>query len=420
MVSVRTYAQYKLQQMGMQSRLAERGICQALPYAVKQAKSLLQPDGHLHEADLRGLSRPDWKTFLHNLEIFDTNLRRKLPEEFADLAGDMFPEDHVIPSALSEFMGTDVGKSLSALPNGTLVTDLPLVALYQDSAKSRCTCAECGGGSAPTYKSCSWKHTLINMSSLVTDILALSLLDCIEPVLVYVKASFDQTEQYSLRRSIYTVLSEGKPTGAAWKMLLIGHWGSWGMMYLIARWKAASHRGQALYPKLFETETLGKHGLLVMSGAPVVLRYDGQVYTRAITHRPEQVILLSEPNHDIRSRLEMPVEGPLNHFQDHNTKWQITVGDKLLHVSILATVSRATFSPFAILFAAVHSLYVEGCSHYPDAPLSSPDHFAAYTSPFFHREVKAWWAINKVLNWLLFLNLKFRIFYYILNTYIKF
>jgi hypothetical protein len=386
MVSVRTYAQYKLQQMGMQSGLAERAICQALPFAVKQAKSLLQPDSYLDETDLRGLGRPDWKTFLHNLEIFDTDLRRKLPEEFADLAGDMFPEDYVISSALSEFMGTDIGMSLSVLRDGTLITDLPLVALYQDFVKSRCTCAECGGESAPTYQSCSWKGTLMNMSNLVADILALSLLDCTEPVLVYVKSSFDQTEQYSLRRSVYSVLSEGKPTACCvenvigWALALVGHDVSHSAL---ESWVMSSHRGQAFYPRLFETETLGKRGLLVMSGAAGALRYDGQVYTRAISHQSEQVVLLSEPNQDIRSRSATAVEGPLNLFGDHSIKWQITVGDKLLYVSILSTASRATFAPFAILFAAVHSLYVEECSHCPDAPLSKPDHFAAYTSPFF-------------------------------------
>jgi hypothetical protein len=67
MVSVRAYARHRLQRLEMQSGLAKRAVFQALPYAVKQARSLLQPED-LTEYDA-GL-KPQWKDDRENRIIW--------------------------------------------------------------------------------------------------------------------------------------------------------------------------------------------------------------------------------------------------------------------------------------------------------------------------------------------------------------
>jgi len=383
MVSVRAYARHRLQRLEMQSGLAKRAVFQALPYAVKQARSLLQPED-LTEYDA-GL-KPQWKDDRENRIIYDPNLRHDLPEELADVAGNMFETDSVLSSALSEFMDVEITALLPALPKDTLISDLPLVTLYRDSVKTDCECAECKGVSASLCKLCNWKGTLKAISSLVADILALSLLDCTEPVLVYIKSPFNNREPHLLSESVYTVLAEGKPTVCCvegvidWVLGLVGHEVSYNKK---ENWIMSSYRGQTFYPRLFETETLQRHGLLVMSGAPGVLRYDKQVYKKATSARVEQRRMAGTPN-TITSKLSaVPVKGPTNLLHEYSIKWQVTMGDNLLYVALLSTASPATFNPFAVICAAVKSLYVEGCPHSPDAPLTKPDKFAAYTSPYY-------------------------------------
>ncbi|KAI9877850.1 MAG: hypothetical protein M1830_002653 [Pleopsidium flavum] len=382
MVSVRKYARHRLQRLEMHSGLAKRAILQALPYAVKQASSLLQPeDLTKYDQDMK----PLWKHDRENRVVYDLNVKQHLPEELADVAGNMFETDSVLSLALSEFMDVEIATLLPTLPEGTLISDLPLVTLYRNSVKEKCKCVDCAGVSASLYKSCIWKGTLEAISSLVADVLAISLLDCTESVLVYIKSPFHNNLPHLFNESVYAVLAEGKPTACFvegvidWVLGLVGHDGS----YTEENWIMSSYRGQTFYPRLFETETLQKTGLLVMSGAPGVLRYDEQVYKKATSARFERRRMAGTPN-TITSRLStVPVKGPLNLLSKHSIKWQVTVGDNLLYVALLSTASSATFNPFAVICAAIKSLYIEDCPHSPDAPLAKADEFAAYTSPYF-------------------------------------
>lgn len=383
MVSVREYGQYRLRKSELQAGLAKRALVQALPYAVMQVISLFQPDDLTkYESGMK----PQWKSDRQSRVIYNSKLRTDLPEELTNIAGSMFDTELVLSLALSKYMDIEITTPLPTLPADTLISDLPLVALYRDAVKESCDCFECKGGSAGIYKSCKWKNTLQTISSVVADILALSLLDCTEPVLLHIKSATNGWEPMSFTESVHAVLAEGKTTtccveeviGCA--LRLVGHDASY---YEGENWVMSSKYGQTFYPRLFETETLQRNGLLVMSGAPGVLRYDGQVYNKATTVKAEQRRLAGSPD-VVTARLSAaPVTGPINLFQDDRIRWQVTVGDNRLYVALLSTASRATFNPFAVICAAVKSLYVESCPHKPDEPLATPDQFAAFTSPFY-------------------------------------
>jgi hypothetical protein len=97
------------------------------------------------------------------------------------------------------------------------------------------------------------------LSSIVADVLALSLLDCTEPVLVYIKGRFGSQKRCAFNKTVYDVLAEGKSTLCGvervvdWALDLIGHDVS---SEVAENWVMSSYRGQTFYPRLFETETL--------------------------------------------------------------------------------------------------------------------------------------------------------------------
>ena len=382
MVSVRTYAEHKIQHLEMHSGIAKQALYQALPYAVKQASHFLQPADLTDYADLK----PQWKSQRESRVVYEPKLRQQLPEELSPIAGKIFDSDSVLSAALSDFLGVRISTPLPVLSEGTLISDLSMMRLYRESVKSDCKCVECCGQSESLYSTCMWKGTLKNFSSIVADVLALSLLDCTEPVLVYIKSRFQSPQPCLFDMRVDAVLAQGKSTLCCveevidWALRLAGHGPS---NKKGEDWIMSSYRGQTFYPRLFETETLEGQGLLVLSGAPGLLRHDGQVYQNATTARMERR-LMPRTLDSIMSRLSgVPVRRPLNLLQEHSIKWQVAVVEDGLQVAVLSTAAPATYNPFAILCAAVQSLYVEACPHRPDVPLAEIDQCATYTSPYF-------------------------------------
>lgn len=127
-VFVQIYAQYRLQRLQLNSDLAKRATLQVLPYALKQVTELLIPED-LSEYDT-GI-KPRWKELREEITVYDPNIRRNLPHDQLGLVGNMFPTETQLCSALSEFMSIDV-HTLPALPQDTLISDLPLFMLYRE------------------------------------------------------------------------------------------------------------------------------------------------------------------------------------------------------------------------------------------------------------------------------------------------
>ena len=381
MVSIRTFAQQRLRQLDLHAGLTKQAVVEALPNAVRQAVSLLRPDD-LSEYEFG--QKPSWKGTREKYSVFDPNLRNDLPTQFVHIAGSMFPDEAVLSNVLSEFLDVDITAPLPILPHDTLFTGLPSVQLLRESVENGCNCVRCKKGSQALYATCAWTRVEGNLHSLVADVLALSLFDSTEPVLLYHKRWTPRDPQ-PFEQALRVVLSEGKPALCCvegileWALTLVGH-----EMPPFKResWVMSSYRGQVFYPRLFETQTLDRQGLLTLSGAPGILRFEGSTYSRAVSPRSDFYILMATPI-PIASKLTIPVDRSINLLADHSTKWRVTIGDNQLYVSLLSTMSTAGYSPFAVICSAVKSLYIETCSHHPDDVLPTPDVHAAYTSPFF-------------------------------------
>jgi hypothetical protein len=144
----------------------------------------------------------------------------------------------------------------------------------------------------------------------------------------------------------------------------------------------SSYRGQTFYPRIFETNFIERSSLLVMTGAPGALRYDGQIYNKGVSREREPVSIHGSPP-EVMSKLSgETVNVPCSPFRDLSIKWEVSKGDKLLYISLVSSYSRGSFNPFPILFGAIHSLYVQECPHARNATLLESDEFVNYTSPF--------------------------------------
>jgi len=380
MLRIDSYVKIRFHQLGLHSDLAKRAIVQALPYAVRQAVDLLQPED-LCEYD-SGL-KPAWKETSERKRLYNPEIRRNLPVELASLVGTIFPgEDRLLP-VVSAFIGVETEAPVPGLPEGMVIADLPLVIMYRERLRTQCKCVHCDEAAISQYAACIKNRWLSSLASLVADILAFSLLDLTEPALVYVKSHIISQQATHFETSIQRVLAEAKPTPCYAEVVIdfvlnvVGH----SVSALKENWIISAYRGQCIYPRLFETESLGRQGLLVMSGGPGVLRYNHEVYNKGMAAKEEFRVQLGEPASHVSS-LKIPVQRPQNLLEGHQIKWEVTTGDQSLYISLLSTCATATFSPFAVLCAAVQSVYVDQCPHDPDAELVEPDPFAVFTSPY--------------------------------------
>ncbi len=189
----------------------------------------------------------------------------------------------------------------------------------------------------------------------------------------------------SFTNSIYKMLRTGERTSYRsamvidWMLNLVGHETS-------SRdggdWVMSSGHGQTFYPRLFETQTLEKNGIMRMSGGSGALRMSGEPYQTARFTR-EIFRAHQENSEGVPWQLAgQPVTGPRNIYQGFDVQWEITKGDGILHVVLVMTSSWAHLNPAMLLTGALRSLFVEHCPHDPDAELATPDPFATYETPF--------------------------------------
>jgi hypothetical protein len=71
-----------------------------------------------------------------------------------------------------------------------------------------------------------------------------------------------------------------------------------------------------------------------------VLRHDDQVYQKATAARVEGRIMNRTLDSIMSRLLGVPVTGPLNLLQEHSIKWQVTMVEDGLQVSLLSTAAR--------------------------------------------------------------------------------
>jgi hypothetical protein len=211
---------------------------------------------------------------------------------------------------------------------------------------------------------------------------SLSLFESLEALLVYSGNHRTSNFSYEIRQ----ILTTGKPSVVPLKNVLqpalsvVGHDVSDDLEQGL--WVLSCYKGQAVYPKLFETRRIQDPGYLTLSWAPGILRYDGEVYSKAIGYRGAgQTLDYSRPN-DMATKA---VNQFINLVPDQRLVWRVTQEDGFLRISVGIEVDGTwmsmNHSPLTMLMGLSSAIITRSCPHSADEPLKTPDKWCQYAEP---------------------------------------
>ncbi|PMD37951.1 hypothetical protein L207DRAFT_491552 [Hyaloscypha variabilis F] len=373
LLSIEAYGQLLLCQCDFDFWIAHRAITQSLPYAMKQIVTMLRLSVFESPAILRDLQHK------RKLNVYD-----EVPDEATKFAAYPFPKDVMISTILSRMLGLSESPVLNKLPSlkeGLMVTDLPLVSLHLEDLRRSCLCRICSS-TGRIFEVCKIAVFMGRLSEFAAKVLLLSLFESPEALLVY--NGNHHTSKFT--SAIRQILTTGKTNNVSLTDILeaalsvVGH----DVADDLARylWVLSCYKGQAVYPKLFETRCIQDPGYLTLSWAPGLLRYDGEVYSKAIGDRGAGQILSSQRPNDIATEA---VSLPINLVPDQHLVWRVIREDGFLRINVGIEANGAWMSmihsPLTMLKNLPSALVTLPCSHSVNEPLKTPDKWCQYTEP---------------------------------------
>ena len=369
MVSVESFGQMRCQEMDRKTSDAYRAMCQALPYALTQCCHLLRLSQKSNELATR----------LDDAEVADglghwTEYRTKA-----------FPHESVIGDILTRFLSSESQQHLERLSEGHQISDLPLVQSHLRNLTETCACVECRLTEKPLNRGfwdpskCCKKEFFSEVSLITADILALSLFQGPDTLLVRLDPGDrdGRAIRYRFRAAIYEIIESGNPVVCgvtevlAWALGLVGH-GTEDVED--SRWVISCSKGQAVYPRVFETGSICQPGYLVLYWAPGSLTFNRETYDRGIDI-PDMLESTSmfDP---VSTQLHRPVNEPLNLIPNMRMEWKVTRRDGYLEVFLVC--GQHIGHAFNILLNLATSLILRGCFHDSASLLQKADMFARY------------------------------------------
>ncbi|KAM0794979.1 hypothetical protein BDR22DRAFT_814340 [Usnea florida] len=383
MISLEGFGRMWCQKMGGEGSDTYRAVSAALPYALKQVHGLLEPESHSvvrkgseSEYDLEQLPR---LTSTYRVE------NRAQP----------FPKESTISNTLTRVLNLESQQNLMSLSEGHLISDLPLLRACLGRLEETCNCNLCqplngkpkNSREIRCYgeydKDCKLKVFLDGISVYVADILALSLYENPGTLLVLLVRN-DFLDRSAYVGAIRSIITTGKSTTCGtedvidWALGLVGHESTTHKVEGQAGdWVISCSKGQAVYPKVFETRNICQPGYLVLYWAPGLLFFNGEKYNRGIS---TTIIYDEDQVPDVDEALQHhSVIGPLNVKPNMKLELKVTCCDGYLE--ILLVCEKAFRRPLDILVNLGSSLILRGCPHDSASPLERPDQFASYKSP---------------------------------------
>jgi len=376
LISIEAYGQLLLRQFDFDFGTAHRAVTQSLPYAMKQIVTMLRVSnlnrfGHSSEHH-------------HKSKVDDYDGYFELPEEVARLAAYPFPHDVAISNILFRMLGISdppVSNKLPALEEGLMVTDLPLVRLHLEGVRRSCICRTCSSR-ALVFEACKIVEFMVKLSEFAADVLLLSLFESPEALLVYNGKHPTSNLSYEIRQ----ILTTGKPSVVPLKYVLqaalsvVGHDVADDLTQDV--WVLSCYKGQAVYPKLFETYLIQDSGYLTLSWAPGLMRYDGEVYSKAIGDRGAgQILDYPRPN----NMATKAVNQFINLVPDQRLVWRVIREDGFLRINVGieedGTWMSMIHSPLTMLMCLSSAIITRSCPHSADEPLKTPDKWSQYAEP---------------------------------------
>lgn len=389
MITVECFGQNMCHTMGGRESMAYRAMCEALPYALKQSCELLQVFNHIvHRRilDLNAIEIADKVAEKKGEKNAEDRAARKdaiLREQVAKYHTQSFPDDSIISSILTRILNLESHQYLKRLNDRQRISDLPLVREHLHELARGCMCRVCRERVMKSYRedasveNCDemdrfWRQISIYAACILT----LSLFEYPEMLLV-------SLSPYALHNqflaAVHKSIQFGKPTVCKTKEILasarrlVGHKDSGDDL----DWVVSSYKGQAVYPRVYETGDICQPGYLVLCWAPGLLFFDGEVYDRGMEPSPFFT------NRYVTDPLSMqplpPVTEPLNLLPKMKMEWKVVRRDGYLEVYPVCGDVNGLAS--RILYNLQRALILRRCPHDSASPLEKPDLFSRYTLP---------------------------------------
>ena len=367
MVSIERYGQWLLQELDMDSGIIWRTTMQALPYCLKLVLRCLRVSKVKSCIKLRQIKQ------LLNPPCVEE-------EEILEMIPCPFPNDSIISAMLSRVLNSSQVIELISLKDGLLVTDLPFVKKYIDGRKKSCTRTPCRCSNI--CKGDNGGNFLRRLSYILADVLALSLFDFPETLLVALRGGISQVSTF--RNAVFSILkqSQSEPVVCPiteilqYAVRLVGH-----DVDNMNNRVISSFRGQVVYLKIFESNRLEKRGYLMINWAPGLLQYDGENYSSGLSEP------LSNLHQDtLSSQGSLTVNIPRNLVPGQRLVWQVSPGDDILLINMgiqdsIHGLRHISKTPFRVLLNLEYSFFMETCPHPSDSELAQPNNLLTYTGP---------------------------------------
>lgn len=378
MVTIERYGQWLLRDIGLDSRISRRATTEALPYCLRQVVRFLRVSRIQEFNRSEGIGL--WQTER------EPDPRFIEEKEILKMVPCPFPKDSVISAVLSRVLDLSQTNELPSLKEGLLIADLPLVQVYIDDLKKNCKCTPCSySDGSSKCEGNHERHFITAISLLAADILALSLFEFPEALLVYL--SGHRVEVASFYDSVSSILEQGQSESSVCPigeillhaLSLVGHEAEKG--FSIRQWVITSFKGQVAYPKIFQTQCIQKQGYLILSWAPGLLQYDGGNYSRGVSD-----ILSTLMPDTLSSQGSETVNISRNLVPDQRLVWQVSRDDNFLRINmgIQETTKgwrHISKTPFRVLLNLAYSFFLETCPHPSDSALVKPNIRLKYTGP---------------------------------------
>ena len=250
-----------------------------------------------------------------------------------------------------------------------------------------CTCGDCEKGSKSSrsldfwYSECARNGFLSSLYLYTADILTISLFEDPDNLLVFHSCI---QESGGLQSIIRNILKSGERTeGTPWEVFsyalkLVGHKELdrlEGVDQL--RWIISCYKGQAVYPKVFETGDICQPGYLALYWTPGLLFFDGERYDRGIDL---EIVTNRLETESVMEDWSRSVTKPLNLYPDIKSEWKVASRDGYLEIHL--SCERSIGHPSSILSNLAYALVII-CPHDSASPLHRPDPDSRYLNFFF-------------------------------------
>ena len=247
-----------------------------------------------------------------------------------------------------------------------------------------CVCNGCQGEPIPAryakreYRECKKKRFLSSILFCAADILAISLFESPETLLVSLDP-YPMPRQFE--NAIHDIFTSGQPRFLhhreilAHALKLVGH-----KQFDDVRWVISCYKGQAVYPKVFETGKISQPGYLTLHWAPGLLFFDGEIYDRGIDPVYQDLEMYNGPETEsVVKEWSRSVTEPLNLYPSIRMEWKVARRDGYLEVYPLC--ERIVGHAPSILSNLTQALLII-CPHDKALSLDRPDPNSCYIGPF--------------------------------------